>query len=71
MRYLGYESHVEYNKDTKLLHGEVIGLKDVITFQADCVEDLEKEFHVFVDEYLKYCKEEGRTPEKPYSGHIP
>jgi predicted HicB family RNase H-like nuclease len=68
MRYKGYEAIVTYDEDAKILHGEVIGLKDVVTFQADCGDDVEKEFKRSVDEYLKFCAEIERQPEKPYSG---
>ncbi len=68
MRYKGYEATVTYDEDARLLHGEVIGLKDIVTFQADCADDVEKEFHSSVDEYLIFCAEVGKKPEKPYSG---
>jgi predicted HicB family RNase H-like nuclease len=70
MKYKGYEAIVAYDEEAKLLHGEVAGLRDVVTFQADCGEDVEKEFHNSVDEYLKFCAEVGKNPEKPYLGRF-
>jgi predicted HicB family RNase H-like nuclease len=32
MKYKGYTGVVEYDDDAHMFHGEVIGLKDVITF---------------------------------------
>lgn len=70
MKYKGYESIVEYDEEAKILHGEVLNLMDVITFEADCVEDLEKAFHDSVDDYLAFCEEQHRSPEKPFSGNV-
>jgi predicted HicB family RNase H-like nuclease len=70
MNYKGYEAVVEYDDEAKLLHGEVLHLNDVITFQADCIADLEQAFHESVDDYLVFCAENNRPPEKPYLGNI-
>ena len=70
MNYKGYEAVVEYDDEAKLLHGEVLHLNDVITFQADCIADLEREFHASVEDYLAFCAENHREPEKPYLGNI-
>lgn len=52
MKYKGYIAKVEYDSDAKLFHGEVIGLKDTITFQGTNPEELEREFKKSVDVYL-------------------
>lgn len=70
MKYKGYQGHVTYDEEAKLFHGEVIGLRDVITFQGTSVEELEQAFKDSVDEYLDFCKELGRSPEKPFSGKL-
>jgi len=70
MNYKGYEAVVEYDEEAALLHGEVLHLNDVITFQADCTADLEQAFRDSVDDYLAFCAENDRGPEKPYSGKI-
>lgn len=59
MKYKGYLGQVNYDPEAKILHGEVIGLRAVITFQAKNVKDIEKEFHNSVDDYLEWCKERG------------
>ncbi len=70
MKYKGYYGVVTYDEDAKILHGEVIGLRAVITFQADKAKDIEKEFHTSVDVYLEWCKERGVKPEKEFSGNL-
>ena len=68
MKYKKYFGHIEYDDKAKIFHGEVIGLKDVITFQGTTVDEIEKAFKDSIDDYLSWCKERGEKPEKPYSG---
>jgi predicted HicB family RNase H-like nuclease len=68
MEYKGYIGIVNYDSDAKIFHGDVINTKDVITFQGTSVKEIEKAFKDSVDDYIKWCKEEGTSPEKPYSG---
>lgn len=70
MKYKGYIGKVEYDSDAKLFHGEVIGLKDTITFQGTSPEELEREFKKSIDVYLDWCKELGEKPEKTFSGKL-
>ena len=68
--YKGYTGHVEYDPESKTLHGTVLDLRDVITFESTSAKDIEEEFRRSVDEYLKLCAELGRDPEKPFSGRL-
>lgn len=68
MKYKGYIGHVEYDDDAKIFHGEVVGLKDIITFQGKSVKELEIAFKESIDEYLAWCKKRGEKPEKTFSG---
>ncbi len=68
MEYKGYLAEVAFDDEARILHGEVVNTRDVITFQADDVAVLEEEFHKSVDVYLQFCQEIGQEPEKPFSG---
>lgn len=68
MEYEGYVAKVEYDDEAEIFHGEVINLRDVITFQGKSVEELKQAFQESVDDYLDFCAERGEEPEKPYSG---
>jgi predicted HicB family RNase H-like nuclease len=68
MQYKGYTARVEFDQDAGILHGEVEGLRDVITFEATDVRGLEASFRASVDDYLAQCAEDGVEPERPYSG---
>jgi predicted HicB family RNase H-like nuclease len=50
-----------------IFHGEVINLRDVITFQGKSVTELKKAFAGSVEDYLAFCKARGENPEKPFS----
>ena len=70
LKYKGYIGKVEYDDEEKILCGEVINTKDVITFQGDSASEIEQAFHDSVDDYLEWCKADGVEPEKPYSGTL-
>jgi predicted HicB family RNase H-like nuclease len=68
--YKGYSATVSFDEDALLFHGEVLGIRDVITFQARTAEELLKAFHESVDDYLEWCAKDGVDPEKPFSGSL-
>ncbi|MFH1644718.1 MAG: type II toxin-antitoxin system HicB family antitoxin [bacterium] len=70
MEYKGYLGKVVYDDEAKIFHGEVIGLKDVITFQGTTVNELETAFRESIDDYLEWCAERNEEPEKSFSGNI-
>ncbi len=68
MKYKGYTGHVEYDDEAKIFHGDVLGIKDVVTFQGTTVDEIELAFKDSVDDYLAFCKERGEEPDRPFSG---
>lgn len=70
MRYKGYLGKVEFDAEAGLLHGEVLGIRDVVTFQAESVKELNQSFRDSVDDYLTFCHQRGENPDKPYSGQF-
>lgn len=68
MEYKGYFAKVEFDDDANIFHGEVINLRDVITFEGETVYELRQSFKDSVDDYLAFCADRGEDPEKPYSG---
>ncbi len=70
MTYNGYQAAIEFDDEAELFHGEVTGLRDVITFQGKSVAELKKAFRDSVEDYLAFCKERGEEPEKPFSGQL-
>ena len=68
MEYKGYIGKVEIDEDAGILHGDVINIRDVITFEGSSVDEIHKAFRESVDDYLEFCAQRGETPEKPFSG---
>jgi predicted HicB family RNase H-like nuclease len=68
MEYKGYIGKVEVDDEAGILHGEVINIRDVITFEGSSVDEIHKAFRESVDDYLEFCAQRGETPEKPFSG---
>lgn len=66
--YKSYSGTIDFDEDAGMFHGEVIGTRDVITFQGKNVTELRKAFRDSIDEYLAFCKERGEEPDKPFSG---
>jgi predicted HicB family RNase H-like nuclease len=70
MRYKGYVGKVEFDAEAGILHGEVVGIRDVVTFQGVSVREVERAFRESVDDYLAFCRERGEDPDKPCSGRF-
>lgn len=70
MKYKGYIGIVTYDDEAKTFHGDVIGLRDAITFKGKSVDELEQAFKDSVEDYLAFCRELDREPEKTFSGNI-
>ena len=68
LEYKGYWSKVEFDSESLILHGKVEGINDLVTFESDSTEKIEEEFHNAVDDYILFCNEVGKDPEKPYKG---
>jgi predicted HicB family RNase H-like nuclease len=70
LTYNNYSGIVEYDADGKIFTGEVIGLKDVITFQGRTADELERSFRESIDFYLELCAKDGIHPDRPFSGRF-
>jgi predicted HicB family RNase H-like nuclease len=70
MKYKGYGCTVRFDDEADTFHGEVTGLRDVITFQGRTVDELKGAFRESVDDYLDFCTSRGEEPDKPYSGRF-
>ena len=68
LEYKGYYTKIEYSAEDKVLYGKIEGIKDLVNFESESPERVEEEFHLAVDDYLAFCKDLGKAPEKPYKG---
>ena len=70
LKYKGYVGVVQFDDKAMIFHGEVVGLRDVITFRGSTPEEIKREFKASIDGYIDWCHELGQEPEKPFSGNI-
>ncbi|MEW4566910.1 type II toxin-antitoxin system HicB family antitoxin [Tautonia sp. JC769] len=61
---------MEVDTEARRIHGRVVGLRDVITFEGSTVDDAEQAFRDSIDDYLEFCQSRGERPERPYSGNF-
>jgi predicted HicB family RNase H-like nuclease len=70
MKYKGYEAIIEYDEVDRLFFGRVINTRDIISFDGTTVEELQQSFEAVIDEYLEDCQQEGKEPDKVFSGQF-
>ncbi|MGL4884127.1 MAG: type II toxin-antitoxin system HicB family antitoxin, partial [Waterburya sp.] len=70
MKYKGYEAVIEYDEVDQLFFGRVINTRDVISFDGKTVDELQESFEAVIKEYLEDCKQEGKEPDKAFSGQF-
>ena len=55
MRYRGYIGSVKYDESDNMLYGEILNVKDSISYEGETLEELQKAFETEVDRYVKFC----------------
>ena len=70
MSYRGYTARIEFDERDSIFVGRVLGLRSIISFHGQTVEELRGQFATAVDDYVEDCQEQGVSPEKPASGKL-
>lgn len=68
LTYKGYFATIEFDSDSHMLCGSVVGMSDGVYFESQNVSDIDQAFHEAVDDYFAFCAEKGKEPEKSYKG---
>jgi len=68
MEYNGYFGSVHYNDDDKVFYGKLRFIRALVSYEGTDVISLRAAFEEAVDDYLEFCKETGKQPEKPFKG---
>ena len=68
LEYKGYLAKIEYVAEEKILYGKIEGIADLVTFESNSADTVEQEFRSAVDDYLIFCEEAGKEPNKAYKG---
>jgi predicted HicB family RNase H-like nuclease len=70
MIYKNYAARIEYSDEDNCFIGHIAGINDIVGFHGESVKELHTAFEEAVNDYLTTCKKAGKSPQKPYSGHI-
>ena len=68
LEYKGYHAKIEFDSEDLVLRGKIEGIKDLVNFESTDISTVEEEFHAAVDDYLEFCKDVGKEPDKEYKG---
>jgi predicted HicB family RNase H-like nuclease len=68
LQYNGYLGSVECSFEDGCLHGKILYINDLVTYEAETVPALEAAFRESVDDYLETCAEIGKDPDKSFKG---
>lgn len=68
LSYKNYTGSLEFSIEDNILFGKVLGIKSLISYEGKTIEELIKDFHVAVDDYLISCKNNNIEAEKPFKG---
>jgi len=70
MKYKEFIGEFEYDPEARIFHGRVVNIQDTVTFEGTSVEELEQALADSVEDYLEFCKEMGKAPDRPFSGRF-
>jgi len=68
MKYKDYLSTISFSAEDEIFSGKVHGINDLLSFEGRSVKELKKSFKETVDDYLRTCREVGKSPDKTYKG---
>ena len=68
--YQGYQGSIKVSVEDNCLHGKLENISDLVNYEAETVEQLEKEFRLAVDSYLETCQQAGIKPKKLFKGFL-
>jgi len=68
LKHKDYLGSVAFSSDDGVLHGKIIGINDLVTYEGSSVDELQKEFIESVEDYLTTCADLEKEPNKFFKG---
>ena len=65
LKYRGYLGSVKYDESDNMLYGEILNVKDSISYEGETLEELHKAFETEVDRYAEFCKQVNKPFNAP------
>ena len=66
LEYKGFCGSIEYTEEDGCFFGKVIGISDLVTFEAESLEGLKHAFVEMVEDYILHCEEIGKEPQRTF-----
>lgn len=70
LSYKGFTAKIEFSADDNVFVGRLIGIDDIVMFEAETVKGLNKAMREAVDFHIEVCEREGKKSKKSYSGKL-
>ncbi|MBC6437515.1 MAG: type II toxin-antitoxin system HicB family antitoxin [Rhodobacteraceae bacterium] len=70
MTHKGYNARFWYDDEDRIYAGQIAGIRDIVGFHAENLNELEAAFHEAVEDYIETCAEMGKPPPEPWPGDI-
>lgn len=68
LHYKDYYGTINVSEEDNILYGKVIGIKGLLSYEGETVEELKQDFREVVDEYIADCKRNNIKPQISYKG---
>ncbi|QKJ28318.1 type II toxin-antitoxin system HicB family antitoxin [Mucilaginibacter mali] len=68
IQYQNYYASVHFSAADEVFYGKILGINDLVSFEGASVKELKAAFEEAVEDYIEFCAEIGKTPEKTYKG---
>lgn len=68
LKYKDYVAKIEFSAEDLIFYGKIEGLSDLVTFECENSKEVYDIFKSTVDEYIEFCINIGKEPERPYNG---
>lgn len=64
----GYTGSIEVSQEDECLHGRILFITDIVTYEAETVPQLKVAFEAAVQRYIRHCRATEKEPNRPFSG---
>lgn len=70
LEHRGYVGSVELSEADNVLHGKLLHIRDLVTYESETANGIVEAFREAVEDYLADCAAEGREPDMPFKGSL-
>src|SRR5437868_3810759 len=69
-KYKEYIGSIDANIEKLYLHGKILFIDDLVTYEAENLSELKTSFQEAVDDYLFTCQKLNRNPQQSFKGTL-